>query len=414
MIPIKGHLKYIIFSYFVTFSNIVTGLILFPMILKSEGSAALGIFGLLFSSKSVIDMGLGWLSSSMTKELLHATSQSIFNKKATLSFIINTTYGSIVSIALCIYGLNYQTEYSLSYVYFSIYAFISFVIIPFYEILNSRLQQHQTQFFRFIQQFLFMLLSIGSYSFLRHLDYIFLSLFLSSLLTTILVYRYIFYHIDFKFSFTEHYKKIIYKVFISQGKKYFLNGISTIMLLQIDILIIGYLYGKSSAGIYLIIWKIPNTLIMLGWKLSEPLQIYFGNNYPSNIPTLNIMYFKYERLIFLAGIIASFGYFSSGKFIMDIWLGDNSYPQITYMFTIMSLMTFLGIIQRFYVNINYYTKGIEIVTKLQIIDITFKILATLILYPYFKEASPIVGWVISYIITLPMYRINSMRILKTK
>ncbi len=51
MIKKSEHFKYLLFSYFVTFSNIVTGLVLIPLIMRHEGVEALGIFGLLFSTK---------------------------------------------------------------------------------------------------------------------------------------------------------------------------------------------------------------------------------------------------------------------------------------------------------------------------------------------------------------------------
>ena len=62
------------------------------------------------------------------------------------------------------------------------------------------------------------------------------------------------------------------RLILNDGVKYFFNGMSTILLLQIDVMLIDYLYGSQSAGIYLILWKIPNTIIMLGWRISDPLQ----------------------------------------------------------------------------------------------------------------------------------------------
>ncbi len=96
------HKKYVIFSYLTIGANILTGFILFPLILKNIGLEALGVFGLLFSAKSIIEIGIGWLSGSVTKNLIKYKYLKI--DIFTLSFIINILYGFFSFLFIYLYG----------------------------------------------------------------------------------------------------------------------------------------------------------------------------------------------------------------------------------------------------------------------------------------------------------------------
>lgn len=93
-------------------------------------------------------------------------------------------------------------------------------------------------------------------------------------------------------------KKLVYKLFIADGAKYLFNGISTVFLLQIDALLIYYFYGSEAVAIYLIIWKIPNTIIMLGWQLSSPFQAIIAK-YKKDKEYISKRFFSLKKKYFL-------------------------------------------------------------------------------------------------------------------
>ena len=51
------------------FTNIVTGFILFPLIVNNMGTEVLAIFGLLFSMLSIFDIVSQWFNASISKSL---------------------------------------------------------------------------------------------------------------------------------------------------------------------------------------------------------------------------------------------------------------------------------------------------------------------------------------------------------
>lgn len=411
MIHLSHHKKYVILSYLAMASNIMTGFILFPLILKYIGLEALGIFGLLYSTKAIVDIGIGWLSASMTKNLIKYN--FLKNKILTLSFLINFSYGFFGFIIFILYGYILKIEYFTSFLYFSIFFLLSCMMIPFYEIMSAELRQYQIAFFRFVQQFLFMVLSISFFILFKEksLDVIFLTLVISSVVTLIFLLRFFYNNFQYKYQFKRFRKKILYQVLIKDGKKYFFNGVSTILLLQLDVLLIDYLYGSKSAGIYLLIWKIPNTLIMLGWRLSEPFQAVVAKEINQNKEDVKIQFYDLEKKILAISLIAGLVYFYFGSFILEIWLGSENIPEIKYMYFIPAFVIIFSIIQRLYLAINYYTFGLETITILQIIELSLKIFFILFMFDEFKELSPIVGWFIAFLVTLFFYRRNSLKVI---
>lgn len=145
------HKKYVVFSYLQIGCNIISGFILFPLILKNLGLSALGVFGLLFSIKSILDIGIGWLSGSITKNLLRY--RYLRSDIYTLSTFVNALYGFLAFIIILSYGYFFKSEYFWSFFYFGLFAWFSFCITPFYELLIADLKQHQTAFLGFCSNF---------------------------------------------------------------------------------------------------------------------------------------------------------------------------------------------------------------------------------------------------------------------
>lgn len=408
---LTDHKKYVIFSYLTIGANILTGFVLFPLILKNIGLSALGVFGLLFSTKSIIEIGIGWLSGSITKNLIKY--KYLNSDISTLSFIINNIYGMFSFIVILLYGYFFKEEYLLVFIYFGLFSFISFSIVPFYEILISELKQYQTACFRFLQQFLFMILSIGMFLVIEvnSLADIFLMLLISVGIVFILLFIYFFRVINISFSIKNISRKMLNKLILNDGVKYFFNGMSTILLLQIDVILIDYLYGSESAGTYLILWKIPNTIIMLGWRLSDPLQAIIAKNIQIKKDETKIEFFSFERKILILSFFLALGYILFGKWVLEIWLGEKNIPNLEYMYVVPAIVIVFSIIQRVYLSVNYYTRGLEIITILQFIEIFFKIIFIIFLFQYFKELTSIIGWFFAFLFTIFFYRKNSLKVL---
>ena len=404
-IKIGDYRATIIWNYLNIGINILAGFVFFPLILKYLGEKELGIFGLFYSIKSFIDIGIGWMSASIIKNLLkyNYLKDSIF----TLSFLINSFYAIFCFLFFCIYGLL-KGDIFVSSIYFGIFAGISFACLPFYELLMVNNMQSVVGFFKFLSQFLFFIFSFAIFflSSDKGLSDIFLGLFIGSVATFIMVILYVKSNFNIAFDFIHISKTLFSRIFFIDGKSIFLNSLLLIAILQIDVLLIVYLYGEEILAKYMIIYKIPNTLIMLGWRLSEPFGIVISRQIKKDKNSAYLNFLKIEKKILIAGLLVAFGYFFLGRLVLEAWLGDKIY-EVKYMYIASSALIFLSIIQRLYFMTNFYTNGMNILNLLMIVELLCKILFILVLFNYFKEVSAILGWLFGLLITIYFYRKNS-------
>ena len=419
MTPIKStgrasnHKNYIVFSYLTVASNIATGFVLMPLIANRLGVDALGVFGLLFSLYSIVSIGVGGFCASLVKNLIHY--RYLRNRIFVFSVYMNVAYGIFGASVIVLYGYMQKPEYMYSFYCFSIYTMISFFMLPFYNVMIAELRQAEVAFFRFLQQLLFSVLSISGFLFFDAvaLYSVFFALFLSVVVVFFVVLIYFIRQFKYTFHFYKIKRAVAHKLLVKDGSQYFLNGISTILLLQIDVLLIDYLYGAKSVGIYLILWKIPNTLIMLGWRLSDPFAGIIANKLREKRQSEIERDFRgLEIRIFGAALFSALCYLFLGPSLIELWMGFENRPNIEYMYGVSALVIVFSVLQRLYLSVNYYTSGLANVTILQFIEISFKCVFIIFFFDYFHELAPVIGWLVAFLFTILFYRKNSLVVIR--
>ena len=395
------------FNYLSLGTNILIGFVLTSLILRFSNYEVLGNFGIFFSLKSLLDIGIGWITSGITKNLINY--KHLKTNIYTVSKILNLLFGILIILFFAIYGI-FNSKYLISSLLFGLGNFIAFILTPYYEIFISELKQSVVAIFRFIQQFLFFIFSVSLFYFFKKLEFVFLGMVIGNTITFILVSFYFksYYNLPFD---TKFFNRILKRLFTKEISIFF-NGLSTVLLLQIDILLIYYLYGEKSAGIYLVIFKIPNTLIMLGWRLSEPFSAIVSKEIKINKRLVYEKFKKLEKNLLVISLLFATFYLIFGRYILYIWIGRDNIPNIQFMYIIPSAVLIFSIMQRLYLSVNYLTYGLNTITVLQFIEIIFKIIFTVFLFSYFKELSPVAGWLFAFFFTIWLYRKNALKILK--
>lgn len=405
--------KTVFFNYLAMGANIATGFILIPLILASFGTKAVGFFGLLFSFKSILDIGVGWLSMSITKNIVETRGMHL--EITHISLITNISYALISSILLYTFLSSFYPGFGHSSIYFAIYAFLSFFVLTPIEYLNGILKQSLVSLSKFISQLLFAFFSIVSLLYIPHaeFDYIFLSLVLSSVISTALMYFLFFTYKQFTFTLKKINFPLFKKITFVDGKHILLNTILIISILQVDIILIERLYGLEAAGVYTIIAKIPMTLIMLGWRLSEPFQLIASSKISQGLfLELKQEFFILEKKIVLVATIAALGYLFFGKLVLGIWLGDaHKIPNVELMYIIPSGLIFVSILERLYLAVMFYTDKIKLINAFYGIELLFKIMAIVMGYKTFGAISPLLGWFIALCLLLIFYRKHALSVI---
>lgn len=403
---------YVSFSYLTIGVNIITGFILFPLIIDNIAIEALSVFGILFALKSIIDTFVSGFSSGIIKSLLkyHYLKSSIF----TLSIVFYLFYGILSLGLLNIYSYFFYEKYFFSFFWFSLYVLITIMTNSFFELLISSHKQHIVAFLRFILQLLFLICSVVLFSFFEFnsIDYIFLGLLISSVVVFLMSLFFYGNFKEIKFSLKNINKKVLSQLFLKDGKIYFFHTLSITLLFNLDVILIDFFYGSESAGIYMILFKIPNTLIILGFRLSEPFRITVFNELNKN---KKLLFKKFEslelKLLFLSFFV-SILYFFFGKYFLEFWLGLNNVPNIKYMYIFPSVLIVLSVMQEFYSSVNFYTKSLIKVINFNFIQFLVKIIFIVYFFELFNEVTSLIGWSIISLLLIFFYRRNSLDILK--
>ena len=98
--------------------------------------------------------------------------------------------------------------------------------------------------------------------------------------------------------------------------------------------------------------------------------------------------------------------------MLAIWLGEDNFPNITFMYLVPAVVIFLSVLQEFYSSVNFYTNGLNKVTILIIIQIFIKLFFIFFLFEQFRELAPVVGWMVALLLTIYFHRQNSLKVLR--
>lgn len=403
--------KTLFFNYLAQGSAILTGFLLVPMILKFSGLVAVGLFGFLWSFKSIFEIFIGSFSTSVTKSLVVKEAQ--FSEMITLSLVVNNSYALFASSIFYWIITNKFLEYRLCIFLFSVYVFLSFSNLSVFEYFNSQLKQSFSAMLRSIYQILFLILSLTSYFFLQEFFYIFLALVVAQACVTVISFVVFRKHIKETFIFKMPSLQQFYQVMIKDGSHICIYGLLLIAILQIDILLIEYFYGLEMAGVYTLIVKIPMTIIMLGWRLSEPFGLVVAKGLREQRHFQLYKDFEHlEKKIIFVSFVGALLYFVFGDIIMALWLGGlDKIPSIKGMFLISSVLIFGSIIERLYVSTLFYSSYIWLLNLANIIILLSKTALIVCAYQYFSVLAPLLGWGIVAIGWLPLYRLHVKKLL---
>jgi len=348
----------VIFNYIATFANIATGLILFPIIVNNLGYEKLGVFSLLFSIKAIADIGVGWMGGSFVKHYIsHEISESKINKCADaflFSNILYALYSVLLIIILSVYFIGWKPEVELlTLAGFTLYIFSCFMMRPIFEVFTASLSQCKVAKFRCVQQLLFLLTSIASIILYQSIPLLFVMAGITSL---IMVLALNIHNKSYFSTLSLPSKILVKKLMITDGKSYALFGISLICMLQIDIIALDILYGSATVALFSIAWRVPNTIIQLAWRLSEPMAAIVGRKMQENDPKLKEMLKNNQFKMIGVAVFSCVGYYFCIDIFLFWWMPSYDMEQFYYFKEITTFSIFVLIIVKFYADLLFYQK----------------------------------------------------------
>lgn len=181
-----------------------------------------------------------------------------------------------------------------------------------------------------------------------------------------------------------------------QGAGYVSYGVLLLML-QADAMIVGFLGGAEMAGQFVLLWKIPEVISLLLWKIPsaiEPRVIQLdAKGEKEQMHSL----FKQGRLWFLLIVgMVSLLYMLTGQWLAELWVGEHA-PDEGWMYVAGGVALFFNTFCRWPISFAYALIKLAALTRVTVIEVAGKLLLTVLLFPYFNIASPIIASIATHV-----------------
>jgi len=383
--------KTVFLNYIATFSNIITGLILFPIIATNLGYEQLGVFSLLFSIKAIADIGVGWMGGAFVKHYIANNALVTNISKCVDAFIFSNVlyalYSLVVIILLFLYKIAWESDIEwLTLSGFCLYIFSCFMMRPIFEVFTACLSQYKVAKYRCIQQIVFFITSIPSIVFLKSIPLVFVFAGISSFIIVLFLNfsnRILFAEIKFPT------QKLIKKLLLTDGKNYALFGVGLIIMLQIDLIVFDLVYGSVVVAIFAVAWRVPNTIIQLAWRLSEPMAAIAARSLREGDAELTITLKNIQLKMLVAAIVACIGYYFFIDIFLSWWMPSYDYSHLTYFKEITTLSIFALIIMKLYADLLFYQKECLFSGATFLAVAVIKVVGIVFIYPIFDVLSPL-------------------------
>lgn len=171
-----------------------------------------------------------------------------------------------------------------------------------------------------------------------------------------------------------------------------------LLALQADILLIGYLGGSEAAARYVLLWKIPEAIGLLLSKLPstiEPKVIELDARRESTALE-QLFVLGRRRYIFLVAVVSLFyGFF--GRDLAQLWVGEHALTD-QWMYTAAACALFLNSAARWPISFAYALIRLAKLFRIALIELTTKVLLTLVLFPTFDIVAPILASITTHLL----------------
>lgn len=165
-----------------------------------------------------------------------------------------------------------------------------------------------------------------------------------------------------------------------------------IILLQSDVFIIGFLGNSNELANYYLIWKIPEAIILILYRIPssyEPMIYKF--EFKNKLNRLNNIYINGIKYYFMITIIACLLYSIFGNFLNKLWFGD-SYTNELWVYIGCSFLIFTKAMFKWPITY-FYNNEIKqkLIIYILLLEFIIKNLLIIFLYKYYGEYSVVIS-----------------------
>ncbi len=407
-ISTKGFLSAVLTGYALMAVHMLTQIILTPIYLNTLNDEKFGILMIFLNIITFAIFGISWFSGGLVRLLGEYWSNNKLTKfKETLILgkYVFTSYAlSTAFLSLILYYFLKQFGYLNSIEFFTVILILIYFILN-YEALTERQAFVATNWqalgnnietTKIIVFFFLVIFLLPKY---KSLNVVFAALIAGVITQRVITGIYLRIKIGFPGwgKFTNSMKPDLIQFLSTKGLNYFYFG-TLVLLLQLDVVIIGIIGGPIVAGKFVLLWKIPEVFGLILGKIPtslEPKIIHLDSK--SELSSYSRFFLHSKTFFIIICLITSIFYILAGEHLARIWVGENA-PKDDWMYYIAGVALFFYSISRWPISFAFAQVKLKQLIKVSLIEFSFKIIFTLLLFRYFSYASPLIGMIIIHIL----------------
>ena len=389
-------------------AHMLTQIILTPIYLNTLNDEKFGILMIFLNIITFAVFGISWFSGGLVRLLGEYWSNkkiTKFNETLILGKYIFTSYALLTALlSLILYYFLKQFGYLNSIEFFTVILILIYFILN-YEALTERQAFVATnwqalgnniEITKIIVFFFLVIFLLPKY---KSLDVVFAALIAGVITQRVITGIYLRFKIGFSgwSKFTNSMKPDLNQFLSTKGLNYFYFG-TLVLLLQLDVVIIGIIGGPIVAGKFVLLWKIPEVFGLILGKIPtslEPKIIHLDSK--SELSSYSKFFLNSKTFFIIICFITSIFYIFAGEHLVRIWVGENA-PKDDWMYYIAGVALFFYSISRWPISFAFAQVKLRQLIKVSLIEFSFKIIFTLLLFRFFSYASPLIGMIIIHII----------------
>ncbi len=197
--------------------------------------------------------------------------------------------------------------------------------------------------------------------------------------------------------FSSEMKPILKRLAGRQGAGYVTYG-ALLLILQADTVIVGFVGGAEAAGQFVLLWKIPEAIGLLLWRLPstmEPRVIALDAS--GKYQALHATFIKGRRHFFALVFTVSLVYMLTGQWLTELWVGEHA-PETGWMYIAGGFALFFNAFARWPISFAYALIRLRALVRVASAEVFGKLVLIFVLFPYISIAAPIVASVIVHIV----------------
>ncbi|GBC60678.1 hypothetical protein DENIS_1635 [Desulfonema ishimotonii] len=201
------------------------------------------------------------------------------------------------------------------------------------------------------------------------------------------------------------------QMFMTRGLSYFIFGLAQYGLIYGDVLLIGAVLGPAKVSAWLIIWRIPDVMGILLWRVSEILSPYLTRlGSASGHQAVARLFLCTSRLQHVLGILAGIGYAFFGPSVVALWVGEAHRPETPWFYWLAGAVLAIQSVNRHDIVLHYALAKLGHLIKIQFAELLLKLGITMLLFTRFDVVAPLITTLMIQLCGLTwFYRASALR-----